>query len=731
MSTETTAGRSNADFAPKTDLLSMCRQELDQSVGLDNDQVLIDERERALNYIKGDMAKDIPLLKNRSKAVSSDINDAIETTLPDLLEIFIGGDDVVSFIPRKEEDEDAAEQETAYLNQVVFQDNPGFDNFYEAFKDALTLKTGLWGYAWKQDVEECEEKFTGKNIVELQMAAKDGEISDLKPDQEGPITQDSTFSFTLSYSKDNSKEEYWSIPPDDFSVALDTVRLSETTYCVWRTRPRAQDLIAEGYDEDKVSQLPAYTDTNTTLQQARDTAGENFTTGSGGDDSVGDLRQVEILKHHIRVLGEDNKLELWCLVTDTACAIELSREKAQRIPYAAITPYKTPHRFYGRSLADMLFDVQRIKTMLLRMLLDSGYFAQNQRAEISMADANEFTVSDYLRNEPGVPVRSKTGNAIKTLEQSGLNFNAYEALEYFSTVAESRTGVVRNAQGLNPDTLHDTAKGALTLLAAAQKRVKMIARIFAETGVKDLYLGIHADIRENARASSIARLLGKWIPVDPSKWAERNAMTVSVGLGASGKDMDIAAMNQIIGLQKTIVEDGGLGMLVSPENLYHGASTLTKKLGVKNPDQYFTDPANVPPQPPKPDPEMAKVQGEQQLAQQKQQGEMQLQTAKQQGEMALGQLKVQAEKDIQANKSQMQAAADQHKQELEHERELQKQQDLMALETMKLASAERTAIEVARINNEGKIEVARISAKNQTDDGASELQYQKDNETTA
>jgi hypothetical protein len=69
-------------------------------------------------------------------------------------------------------------------------------------------------------------------------------------------------------------------------------------------------------------------------------------------------------------------------------------------------------------------------------------------------------------------------------------------MEHVSAMAEGRSGIVRNAQGLNPDTLHDTAKGAMALIQAAQKRVRMIARVFAETLVKDLVVGIHLMLRE-------------------------------------------------------------------------------------------------------------------------------------------------------------------------------------------------------------------------------------------
>ena len=710
-------------------LLALCRQEMFRSVGFDNDAELKADRERSLNYYKGDVRQDIPSLPNRSKAVSSDVSDAVETILPDLMEIFTGGDDVVSFKPQGPDDMEAAKQETAYLNHVVFQENDGFLNIATAVKDALTIKQGIFAWEWVEEIEEQEESFTGKNAIELQLAAKDGEISKVKAEPVDPDmpSAEPTYSFTVTKTKDNSTVKYYAIDPADFAAAPDTINIADTTYCCAKSRPRVQDLIAEGFDEAKVRQLPNYSvNGDEQIRLARDTAGESDQNGGVGDDVSDDLRQVEIAKHHIRRLGSDGKLEIWCVVSDVECTIELDRYKVERIRYASGSPYLVPHRLIGLSVADLLIQIMQIKTSLMRMVLDSGYFALNQRYEVAMDQANDYTISDLLRNEPAVPVRSKSGSAVRPITAGGLTFDAYQALEYFSTVAEGRTGVVRNAQGLNPDTLHDTAKGAMMLMSAAQRRVRMIARMLAETLFKPFYLGVHAEIRENCSSTKIAQLGDKWVPVDPTKWAERNSMTVEVGLGAAGKDAELAAANQIsIDMQNIVGAQGGAqGPIVTLKDVYHLAIDKAKKLGVKDPERYYTDPDSPAGQAAqqamaqRPDPAMAKVQGEQQL-----------QAQKQQGEMALGQLKVQAEKEIQANKSQYQAAADQHKQQLEHERELQKQADAMQLEALRLASEERIAIAVARINAEAKISAAQVAAK--ADDGADDEAYQRSHETTA
>src|SRR5215472_7248145 len=107
-----------------SELLRIVGEERKRSVGFDQDAFLTGDRQRALNYFKGEMP-DIPALANRSRAVSTDIADAVETVLPDLIEIFTGGDDSAAFTPQNPQDEGAAQQETDYVNHVVFHENDG------------------------------------------------------------------------------------------------------------------------------------------------------------------------------------------------------------------------------------------------------------------------------------------------------------------------------------------------------------------------------------------------------------------------------------------------------------------------------------------------------------------------------------------------------------------------------------------------------------------------------
>jgi len=112
-----------------------------------------------MDYYQGHMSKDMPAQDGRSRAVSMDVQDTIEGLMPSLMDIFAGSDEVVRFDPVGPEDEDAAQQETDYVNHVFMQRNPGFMILYGFIKDALLSKTGLVKVFWEEHEQESRETY--------------------------------------------------------------------------------------------------------------------------------------------------------------------------------------------------------------------------------------------------------------------------------------------------------------------------------------------------------------------------------------------------------------------------------------------------------------------------------------------------------------------------------------------------------------------------------------------
>jgi len=693
--------------AAKNSLLSQVANEWTRSTGLGGEEVN-EQRERALNYYKGDV-DDVVAPEKRSRAVSQDVAEAIDSIMPDLIEIFTGSEDVVTFEPVGPEDEEAAQQETDYINYEFFKRNEGFLILHDMLKDACQVKTGIVKIAWC-DKKEPDEDFEDQSLDSLAQALQrygdrvvlSDETPISRPEIEPEEGGEPTYNYTVK-GVDSGYARVYSVPPEDFGVSQDTTRLKESPYHWHRTRVRAYDLLNRGVSAETVAKLPAYGIMDTDMQQARSIGGEDLN-DVGGD---GDQRIVEVIEHYL--LTKDGRKRV---LTDTTCGIELESEDHDYVCFAAMTPYPVAHQFYGQSIADKLLEIQRIKTVLLRLALDSGNFALNQRMYVNMEKAHEWTMRDLLSNEPNRPIRGKgaPNEVISPMSSGGLSFDAFGALEYMSVQGEQRSGVMRNAQGLNPDTLHDTAKGASIMLSAAQKRTRMVARILAETGIKDLFLIMHRVIRENAKDSSRVRLKNKWVEIDRTSFGSRNDMTVEIGVGSGGKEQQMVMYQQgWQALEQLVTMQGGpSGPLVTVENIYaYAKQAFERGLGFRSADSFLTNPEEAPPQQPKPDPAMLEMQAKQQeieqrlefdkqkaaadmeLAKQKAQGQLEVEAMKAEARLMAERERSDAMLQFEREKAQMQAQLARDKADFEARLAAQKAQDEYDLAQMQMASKER------------------------------------------
>ena len=169
------------------ELLSKIDNEEQIAYGI-NDSSLSAERAEAINYYLGEPFGNE--VEGRSQVVSYDVQDTIESALPQLLKPFVSGDEVVAFEPKGPEDQAAAEQETDYVNHIVMEKNNGFEIFYVWFKDALLSKNG-YVKAYYEEYEEAEEEsYKGLTDDQLDMLASDDNIEILEheayPDPSAP-----------------------------------------------------------------------------------------------------------------------------------------------------------------------------------------------------------------------------------------------------------------------------------------------------------------------------------------------------------------------------------------------------------------------------------------------------------------------------------------------------------------------------------------------------------------
>src|SRR5512139_3186199 len=616
------------------------------------------ERDDALLYYMGDMSNDLPTDTGRSQAVSTDVADTIEGLMPGLMEVFSGTEEVCEFNPVGPEDVDAARQETDYINHVFMNQNNGFLVLYSFIKDALLSKNGVVKVWWEEREEEETETYYDLTDDQFAIIAADDEVEIVehteKPIEDQQMQQQmqsqALHDVKVSEKQTIGEAKVLGVPPEEFGIERTARSIQTANYCFHKVIKSQAELIEQGFDEDQIKTLPTYASVSNPEEINRDSVDESQ---NSGDEINEQIRPIEITEHYCRMdYKGEGKVCLYRVTTGGEGDEILIRDGTDDIiefdvmPFAAMTPVIVTHRFFGRSIADIVKEIQKIKTALLRALLDNAYLANNPRVEVAEVFASESTLDDLLVSRPGGIVRTKQPGGINWQQIPTIGNHIYPLLEYMDTQREMRTGVTRQGQGIGPEALQDQSATAVNqLFTMAQARMRLIAKIFAETGVKDLFNLLHGVIRRYGQQQQTFRLRGQWISVDPRDWKKRNDMTVHVGLGNGGKAEQMAMMNMIAMYQEKALA-GGLTNLVNPQNLYNTAKDFARIAGKKNVDAYFTDPSTQPPLQPQPDPKLMEIQMKAEIEKLQAQADIAAQNAKIQSEMALAQQKFEMEKKL-------------------------------------------------------------------------------------
>jgi hypothetical protein len=369
-----------------------------------------------------------------------------------------------------------------------------------------------------------------------------------------PLAAPVTHDVTIVTTRKLAEAKVLGVPPEEFGIERGARNIRDCNYCFHEVVTKTESqLIAEGFDEDQVKSLGDYTGNTEIETLARDTVGEHFATTAGGVNSA--ARLVRITEHYVRMDYEgEGRACLYQVVTGGDQGEVLRKDGKEcitpfdAIPFAATTPVPVTHRFFGRSIADLVMPLQREKTALKRGALDNLYLHNNPRVEVAESSAGPNTLDDLLVSRPGGVVRTKTPGGLNWQAVPDITSSVYPVLQYLDAELETRTGLSKQTQGIDADALQNQSATAVAqVFSASQMRIKLIARIMAE-GVRDIFALLHGTIRKHGQQLETVRLRNAWINVDPRGWKTRDDMTINVGLGSGGK---LLVWDKVLGLGTT------------------------------------------------------------------------------------------------------------------------------------------------------------------------------------
>jgi len=578
------------------ELITRIRGEVTGSLGYMGDTIS-HQREQAMAYYYG-----LPFgneIEGRSQYVDSTVQDTIEWIKPSLMRVFASGDEMVKFNPHGPEDVDMAKQATDYVNYVFTKDNPGWEIMYSWFTDALLSKNGIVKVWWEDYEEEEREEY--HNLDEISMIAlisDDGvEVVEHTEILEEEVPYHDIVIKRKSY---DGRIKIENVPPSEFLIARESKNIQDSRFVCHRVLKTLSELREMYPDEDLDpgdlggggEDMSAFSSERLERYKFDKSATYWEGWGDAGLNEEEGLRTYWLYESFLKTDYDNDGITELRKICSVGNKI-LQNDAIDKIPFVSITPVKIPHKFFGLSVADLVMDLQLMKSTLMRNLMDNMYNQNFGRYAVLEGQAN---LDDLLSQRPGGVVRVKSPNAITPLATPALEPYSFQMLEYLDGVREARAGVSKMSQGLDENALtsHTTATAVNAVMGAAQSRVELIARNFAETGVKDLMICIYELLHKNQDKERVIKLRNEWIPVRPDVWRDKFDCTVSVALGSGNKDQQMMHLSQMLSFAGEAMK-GGLP-IVSVQNMYNLGASLVKAMGFQNVDDYLTDPSQAPQQ---------------------------------------------------------------------------------------------------------------------------------------
>jgi hypothetical protein len=609
-----------AEKLTEDDLLTIMEAEVENSAGLPGSTLSNDRIKSMEYYLIEDYGNE---QTDRSKAKSSDVQDTVEWIMPTLMRIFMGGESVVEFNPEGQEDIPLAAQATQFTNYTFMRQNPGFQIMMTWFKDALIQKLGVVKAFWEVSEEVHREEFAGLLQDELDTLLLDDNVellemttTEIFDEMGGPVE---LIDVAISRKVDTSKEAVINVPPEEFLITKRAKDISSAPFVAHRTRKTVSELREENFEinEDDFEGIESESGDSIIDSMSEEDArfSKEDDTNLPNRESRGEAldfasRLVWVTEGYLKVDFDGDGIAELRKVTMVGKKI-LENEIVLKRPFYLLTPIPVPHKVAGLSVADTVMELQLIKSTIYRSILDNMYQQNNGRFEVLEGMVN---LDDMLSSRPNGIVRVKAQGSVKRLDQPQLPQTSFDFINIIDSDIEKRTGVSKNTKGLNEGALasHTSGVAVNQVLSSAEQRVELIARVFAETGVKALFVGMYNDVVSNDAQTHIVRLREneEFTEISPMDWKARYDTSVKVGIGRGSKQEKLQGMVQMGQVLQTVAGQDKNRTLIDAEKVYNFVTEYQKVLDLDTSLPFINNPADMPPpQPPQPDPTLVLAEG--------------------------------------------------------------------------------------------------------------------------
>lgn len=555
-----------------------------------------------------------------SSYITRDVLTTVEWLLPEICKIFLSGK-VVKLRAMNEGDEEAAEFEMEVLNDLAVKDIETWTALSMWIKDVLISPVAYCKVYVDETkgIKKTKRKYRGLLDIELaQLLSEADNDDDLKLYVEGdPETrtinspQGPVVVFDCTVVREESralKPVIEAVPPEQVLVDPDHTKLDldDCAFISHYTTKTHSELRQMGFSEKDLE------DVGPTENQKRfsdETVNRRFYIEENPDYYMEEhpdpsMRTYDVHDVHMLLDWDDDGIAERRRVVMVNQKIVL-HEEVDYQPMVAMSAIPIPHKHIGMSIGETVMDIQKLKTQLMRQLLDNIARVNRGRTFVNQDALTRDGTSLEMMQDAENDVIPLVGPPAQALFQEMPN----PIIQWIQPVIEAlkqeqqlRSGV-NPVVSLDPDVLQKaTATGMQQTSEQLSGRVRHLVATFAEIGFKQVYLKMHYLLRTYVDRDMQLKVHNKWVTYNPAYWEDRDRVEIEVGLGLGNTQEVTQFALQLLGIQKELMAMG----LVQPANIYQTVKQLIDAFNIGRVSDYFVDPRQPgwqPPQPP-PDPNM-------------------------------------------------------------------------------------------------------------------------------
>lgn len=532
-------------------------------------------------------------LSKKSKFVSMDFNNIIEWIKPSLVEVFTGNESPVTIAGSTIQNDDTATKIQQLIEYQLMRKNNYTSMVTDVVDEALGTNLGVSKVWWKREEDRTRYKMM-LDINDLQSAEMltqatmtgEIEVQSVKPLKDAPDLYEIQFD-RVKVTANYPVVQY--VPPTELRFTPEAGSLQQCKFVAHRKivkgdylKRKEQDGTYQNVDEAlKAAGDTHFTDADKYINPQLDEGGMRPT------DNDAASKDVELYECYIDVdYNNDGIYEHLIVHCVGDVLLSVQTNEFDIAPFFAIDGVREKQRIFAEiALAEQVEGLQDLKTALIRQIVINVAKNNDQQKFIDVTAIGD--IDALLNGDEYVPIKGDPTRAVSNPPPANLSPLTMDLVNYAETELENRTGSTKYNQGLDANSLNSTATGITAILGQADKRIRLIARLFAENWIVPMIRFIILLNKKYGESVQTFRFKDKEVSISSDDLDIDYDLVINVGNGAGTKEARIQSYMLLLSQVYPVLSQAGVA---TPKSYYAAGTALLEEMGLKNTQGILLDP---------------------------------------------------------------------------------------------------------------------------------------------